>query len=249
MREFRVYRKILREAAIGGHFVTVKWVDLNKGDTTRPEYRSRLVARELKKWDPLMSGTFAATPPLECLKLVLSNYMTEPVERFRDLRLRVKDFEVLGAQSDDDRVILILDVSRAHFHPEMKRKVFIELPLEDRTEGKDEVGELLRTMYGCRDASAEWESYYSDAFENADAKAGSFSPCLFVQEATGVKAWVHGDDMALEGKRKAARELEEKLKERMLIKRRAELGWSSGDDRKITLLNSCLLYTSDAADE
>ena len=32
-------------------------------------------------------------------------------------------------------------------------------------------------------------------------------------------------------------ELEEKLKERMLIKRRAELGWSSGDDRQISLLN------------
>ena len=69
------------------------------------------------------------------------------------------------------------------------------------------------------------------------AKAGSFSPCLFYQPELQVKAWVHGDDMTLEGRRAEARALEAKLKERMLIKRRAELGWTSADDKKISLLN------------
>ena len=80
--------------------MTVKWVDVHKGDQNRPEYRSRLVARELKKWDPLMSGTFAATPPLECLKLVLSNFMTEPAERFKDLRRSIENFEAPGPQRE-----------------------------------------------------------------------------------------------------------------------------------------------------
>ena len=33
------------------------------------------------------------------------------------------------------------------------------------------------------------------------AVRGLFSPCLFLQEQTKLKAWVHGDDMCLEGQR------------------------------------------------
>ena len=81
--EFGVYRKMPRASSVGGQFVTVKWIDVNKGDEQRPEYRCRLVAHELKSWDPTMSGTFAATPPLECLKMVLSNFMTEPADQYK----------------------------------------------------------------------------------------------------------------------------------------------------------------------
>ena len=31
--------------------ITTRWVDINKGDTVHPEYRSRIVAREMKKMD------------------------------------------------------------------------------------------------------------------------------------------------------------------------------------------------------
>ena len=48
--------------------ITVKWVDVNKGDELRPYYRSRIVAKEFRsgagsKWD-----FFTATPPLESLR-------------------------------------------------------------------------------------------------------------------------------------------------------------------------------------
>ena len=40
-----VYRKTPRAIAVGGHFVTLKCVGIDKGDDEqRPEYRSRLVA-------------------------------------------------------------------------------------------------------------------------------------------------------------------------------------------------------------
>ena len=45
---------------------------MNKGDSERMEVRSRLVAKEFKWRDPFMEGTFAATPPLEALRYVLS---------------------------------------------------------------------------------------------------------------------------------------------------------------------------------
>ena len=55
--------------------IGVRWVGINKGDEERPEYRSRLVATELKtdKRDHL----FAATPPLEAFKILISMAMTE----------------------------------------------------------------------------------------------------------------------------------------------------------------------------
>ena len=54
-----------------------RWVDINKGDEDRPEYRSRLVAKELKT--DKREDLFAATPPLEALKLLISMAMTEGI--------------------------------------------------------------------------------------------------------------------------------------------------------------------------
>ena len=53
----------------GMKLIKVKWVDINKGDSKDPEYRSRLVAKEIKR-DKRMD-MFAATPPLEAKKLLL----------------------------------------------------------------------------------------------------------------------------------------------------------------------------------
>ena len=73
-----VWEKCQRAAALaatGRKPITVRWVDVNKGDDDEPNYRSRLVAREIrKKGDNPM---FAPTPPLESLRTVLSLAATE----------------------------------------------------------------------------------------------------------------------------------------------------------------------------
>ena len=50
--------------------ITTKWIDHNKGDEATPNYRARLVGREVAydKRDDL----YAATPPLESLRAILS---------------------------------------------------------------------------------------------------------------------------------------------------------------------------------
>ena len=48
---------------------------MNKGDISNPEYRSRLVAKEIKK--DKRQDLFAATPPLECKKLLFSMAVTK----------------------------------------------------------------------------------------------------------------------------------------------------------------------------
>ena len=57
--------------------VTVKWVDTDKGDGKEAKIRSRLVARDFPgKGEKDREDLFAATPPLELLRMVISKTAT-----------------------------------------------------------------------------------------------------------------------------------------------------------------------------
>ena len=60
--------------------ISVRWVDVNKGDEDEPKYRSRLVARQLKVHDKSNTSFFSPTPPLGALRAVLSLAMTRTGE-------------------------------------------------------------------------------------------------------------------------------------------------------------------------
>ena len=55
----------------GWEIVKSRWIDINKGDGKSPTYRSRMVGKEFN--DSVQEGLFAATPPLEALRLLLSH--------------------------------------------------------------------------------------------------------------------------------------------------------------------------------
>ena len=61
------------------------WVDINKGDSLRPNYRSKLVCQETRGRSTIdvddWAATFAATPPYEAFKLQLSLMMTVQLVR------------------------------------------------------------------------------------------------------------------------------------------------------------------------
>ena len=119
-----------------------------------------------------MEGTFAATPPLEAFKYLLSLLMT--VRRVS-----------IPFTRKMKRKIMVLDLSRAHFHADSVREMFVKLPKEDETEGC--VGRLRKTVYGARDAAAQWESFYSRKFLDASFEQGLFSPCLFAHRERGIE--------------------------------------------------------------
>ena len=56
--------------------ITLKWVDRNKGDDVRENYRSRLVVREVKSQGQAALipdyALFSSMPPLEGLKILCS---------------------------------------------------------------------------------------------------------------------------------------------------------------------------------
>ena len=74
MEQFRkhdVYEKVQEEvcwAVTGKAPIGTRWIDINKGDEVNPEYRSRLVAQQVK-YNSKEKNIFAATPPLEAQKL------------------------------------------------------------------------------------------------------------------------------------------------------------------------------------
>ena len=106
--------------------ITVKWVDVNKGDDDSPNYRSRLVAREIRL--PGEDPIFAPTPPLESVRMVLSLAAT-------DLPGEVK--HVRDGQSEWRTQVSIIDISRAYFNAKKSmddEPTYVELP--DEVPGK-----------------------------------------------------------------------------------------------------------------
>ena len=143
MNRLEVYRMRPRNWAKdkGIHVIPTKWVDVNKGKDKRPEYRSRLCGKELKRWDPTMPGTFASMGPFERVMFLQSKaLMWKP-----------------GASGATTRKILFLDASRAHCQAEATSEMAIELLPEEQVKGEDLIGELLKSLYGTREAAHNWE--------------------------------------------------------------------------------------------
>jgi len=91
-----------------------------------------------------MEGTFAATPPLEATRAIISLLATDGV-------------------GGVDKGLMVCDVSTAIFCAPCTRRIFLELPDEDKEEGKDEVAEMLFSPFvgimmhrrsGTRDAAS-----------------------------------------------------------------------------------------------
>ena len=135
VRNMGVYSKVpMAEAKRhGAKVITTKWIDTNKGSEAETNYRSRLVGRELNLSD--RPDLFAATPPLESLRYIVS--------RCASAQHRQRPHRILS-----------IDVSRAYFYAESIRPVFIQIPEEDRLPGDEGmVGRLNLSLYGTRDAA------------------------------------------------------------------------------------------------
>ena len=176
--DFNVYDKVpVAEcwSETGKAPIDTRWIDTSKGDSETENYRSRFVAKDFK-WREVREDTFAATPPLEALRYLLSSAMTATK---RQTRTR--------------RKMRFLDASRAHFHSPALRKIFINLPAEDSEPGM--CGRLNKMLYGTRDASVAWEMFFTKILvADMGFTQGLFSPCLFFHHRWEIELWVPGDD-------------------------------------------------------
>ena len=109
-----------------GKIIGVSWVDVNRGDSEDPEYRSRLVGTEFAVGND--DALYAATPPSEALRIIISHAATYP-------------------DDGPKRVIMMNGVRRAYFYAKINRDVFIELPKEDPKYGTGLLGKLKLCLY------------------------------------------------------------------------------------------------------
>ena len=105
-----------------------------------------MVAKEIKRTP--REKRFDATPPLEAKKCLFSLAMTQFA------RNRAQHFH--GTQK---LLHVFVDVRKAYFYAPAKRPVYVHLPEEDAEPGM--CGRLNVSMYGTRDAAANWAAKYS----------------------------------------------------------------------------------------
>ena len=224
MKEFAkygVYKKVPISdcyAQTGKEPIGVRWVDVNKGDHVTPEYRSRLVAQEIKRDNRL--DLFAAMPPLEAKRVL---------------------FSMMMSSDEKEGVVLdFIDVRRAYFHATAIRDVYVKLPDEDHEAGM--CGKLVRAMYGTRDAAQCWEREYTSFMKKVGFTSGKSSPCIFWHQARGIRAVVHGDDFTLSGQRHELDWFREEMARTFSIKIKARIGPCEGGEQATRILNRIVNY-------
>ena len=140
--------------------------------------------------DREIDGLFAATPPLEALRLLLSWAATNP---------NTGSAAGVGDRSVE-KSVMIADVSRAFFEAPAKRDVCVELPaeaLEGEEKPEDVVGKLLASLYGTRDASANWQEEVSKCMQKWGFIVGRYNPCMYLHPQKQILCLVHGDDLSV----------------------------------------------------
>ena len=221
MQKEQLWDVVQRQQAEGQRIVSVKWVDTNKGSDDKPEIRCRLVARDFKGHDKDREDLFAATPPWE-LKRVLMSHAAD-----------VSDGKV--------RKMLLIDVKKAHLNSTCNEDVYIELP-EEVGAGGDKIGKLRRWLYGFRPAAAAWENHYAAKLEEEGFRRGVATPVSFYHEKKDINLVVHGDDFTFTSNQQGLEWAEGLMKRWYQVKVRAWLGPDDYDDKEATLLGRTLRW-------
>ncbi len=178
--------------------IPVRWIDINKGDKRSPKYRSRLVAKQYN--DGKLDEVFAATPPIEALRGVISSAVT-------------------GTKT---KCIMVNDVSRAYMYAQVRQEMYVALCDEARETVEMEYEEpmcwkLKKSMYGTRPAASNWQEEFTSTLRAIGFSIGKSSPCVFEHEQRDLKTFVHGDDFVTSGDPDQVKWLEGKLMDKYAI--------------------------------
>ena len=160
------------------------------------------MAKEFREGEDF--ALFAATPPLEALRVIVSEAATLEWDR-------------TGKQVE--KVIMINDVARAFFEAPTTRKVCIELPEEDRLpDERDMVGLLSKSLYGTRDAAINFQKEVRKVMGNNGFSNGRYNVSTYYNQTRGLRTMVHGDDFVTVGKLEEVNWLKKQLDARFELK-------------------------------
>ena len=190
---------------------------MNRGDVHSPGVRCQLVAQEVNtcKEDVF----FAATPPMDALRLVLCHVAT-------------------GTYS---RKIRILDAEKGHLHPFGEREMFNEV-LPERWR-QFFCGRLVWSLYGTRDAPSLSEKFAASRLEGLGFR-GLASSFVFRHASRDLVAVLRGDDFVFAGFDADLAWAHCALEENTLLKKVGTLSVDAGDAQEIRVLIRVLHWTA-----
>ena len=215
--------------ATGKGPIGTRWVDINKNDDANPEYRSRCVAQEIKRGHG--DEQFAGTPPWEAKKTLFSLAMTSLAG---DRACRPRGVKKL----------CFVDVRRAYFYAPTKRAVYVKPP-EEAGCPPGHCARLNASMYGTRDAAANWEEKYASHLKSIGFIQGLSSPCIFYNPDRDIQLVVHGDDFTFLAAEKDLLWCVDMMQREYEIKMRGIIGPERKDSKEIRLLNRCIEWRDD----
>ena len=233
-----VWKKVPKGTArwvTGKSAIPVRWVDVNKGDDLNPEYRSRLVAKDIRQKGT--EAAFAAMPPVEAIRTIVSLLATQ---------LPGEGYQPKG----DDRIQLsVIDIKRAYFNaivpPDDPQ--YVQLPPEDN-DRKNCEAQVIKFMYGLQKAAEGWENHYTKVLEDMGFKRGVASPCAFRHLEWDISLVVYGDDFSARGSKKALDWYELEMKKSFELTVKARLGTGPNDDKEARILNRIVRVTSEGVE-
>ena len=228
--------KPIREALArtGRRPISVRWVEVNKGDSENPKIRSRLVAREIR--GPGQEPCFAPTPPLESLRMVLSYAVTD---------IAGQKPKTWSPTSPQRMQMSLIDISRAYFNAptDPLKPSYVELPAEAGAPSGT-CALLKRHMYGTQKAADGWQSEYSGALIEMGFTQGTASACVFSHIERGIVLSVHGDDFTAAGPKDSLDWYQKQMQERYELTIGGRLGPGDQDDKEATILNRVVRWTA-----
>ena len=203
MESWNCWTRVSYEEAVrrgGRKPIATRWVDVNKGDAATPDVRSRLVAKDFAGVRD--DSFFAATPPLEALRMLLSDMMSGVSRGAEEVKM------------------IVLDAKKAHLHAKAERDLFVALPAE----AGGGYAQLVRSLYGMRDAPALWEAFAAAQLTALGFERGKSNACVYHHRRRALRCLVHGDDFVATGQLRHLEWLQQELEKTILLKRVGVLG-------------------------
>ena len=184
------------------------------------------MAKELKT--DKREDLFAATPPLEALKFLISMAMTEGIGFQKGREEQGMNFE-------------FIDIKRAYLQAPARRVLYVQLLDEDAEAGK--CARLNKAMYGTRHAAQNWEWAYRSAHEEWGFRVGKSSPCIMYHPTRGIRLVVHGDDFTALGYEEDLNWYRKVLTQKSEAKVKGRLGPGKMDEKPMRVLNRFIQWT------
>ena len=138
---------------------------------------------------------------------------------------------------------MVIDIKRAYFYAPALKDIYVRLPPEDpRSSDPNLCGKLQKSLYGTRDAGANWHAAYSAFLQRVGFQQGSANPCHFTDALRGIKGLVHGDDFLFTGSKAQLSTLRKQFEAEYDCKVEVA-GFGKGVERSARFLNRVISFT------